>query len=109
MGEVAVEAVEQDHGPAVGHGEAVAPEPQRQAEPEVGGEQRVWTLPRQVRRRARDPDADRVERLVEHGRARLHGAQQRLGVRDRRGRRERRHRAELAPDRANRPVAHDAR
>ena len=50
----------------------------------MGREERVRRLARQERRRARDPDHERVERLVERRRAQLDRAQQRLGVRDRR-------------------------
>ena len=72
--------------------------------PRIGGEQRVRPLARQVRRQSRDPEADRVERPVEAGRAELDRAQQRLGVRDRRragvsGRRGR----ELERERADQP------
>ena len=48
-------------------GNVVAPQPQRQPEPEVGGEQRVRALAGKERRRRRDADHDRVERLVERG------------------------------------------
>ena len=84
MREVAREPVDEDRRAAVGDRERVAPQTQREPEAEVGGEQRVRALARQVRRRARDPDHDRVERRVELGPPQLERAQQRLGVRDRR-------------------------
>ena len=62
MREVPREAVDEDRGAAVDDRERVAPHPQREPEPEVRGEQRVRTLARQVRRRARDADHERVER-----------------------------------------------
>ena len=67
---------------------------------EVRGEQRVRPLARQERRRARDADHDRVERLVELVRAQLDRAQQRLGVRDRRRPAERRRDGQLGAQRA---------
>ena len=83
-GEAPREPVEQDRGAAVDDRERVAPEAKREPEPEIRGEQRVRTLARQVRRHARDPDHERVERLVELGPPELHRPQQRLGMRDRR-------------------------
>jgi hypothetical protein len=38
MREVAVEAIEQDQGPALGDREVVAPEAEGEPEPEIGGE-----------------------------------------------------------------------
>ena len=77
--------------------------PEREAEPEVGGDERVRPLARQEGRRAGDADHDRVERLVELRAAQFDRAQQRLGVRDRRRAAEdgrdralRRHRAQHA-------------
>ena len=86
---------------AVRDGKLVAPHPQREAEPEVRREQRVRPLAREVRRRARDAEADRVERPVERRRAELDRAQQRLGVRDRRRPRERGRGAERRGQRAD--------
>ena len=89
MREPPLERMDEDRRAAVDDRKRVAPEPQRQPEPEVRREQRVRPLARQVRRRARDAEADRVERLAERPRALLGAAQQRLGVRDRRRPRER--------------------
>ena len=52
-------------GAALRDRESVAPEPERKAEPEVGGEHRVRPLAGQVRRRRRDPDDGDVQRLLE--------------------------------------------
>ena len=59
--EVPLEAVQQDRGPALRDRERVAPQPQGEPEPEVRAQQRVRTLAREVRRRARHADADSVE------------------------------------------------
>ena len=96
-------------GAAVDDRKRVAPEPERQPEPEVRGEQRVRPLARQVRRRARDPEAERVERLAQRPRALLGPAQQRLGVRDRRGPRERGRDPARGRDRPQHPPAHRPR
>ena len=84
MCEMAREAVEQDRRPAVHDRKRIAPQAQSETEPEVRGEQGIRTLARQIRSHARDPDHERVERLVELCAPQLHGSQQRLGVRDRR-------------------------
>src|SRR6266498_3078527 len=47
----APEAAEQDRRPALDDRKVVAPESQRQAEPEIGGKRWVRRLARQVRRR----------------------------------------------------------
>jgi exodeoxyribonuclease VII large subunit len=83
-GEDAPEAVDEDHDPAVADGEAVSPEAERVREPEVRRKQWVRPLARQERRGSRDPDHERVERLVEGRSAQLDRPQQGLGVRDRR-------------------------
>ena len=62
----------------------VSPQPQREAEPEVGGADRVRALPRHERRRRRDADHERVERLVELDPLQHRPAKQCFGVRDRR-------------------------
>ena len=80
--ELPLEAVEQDCGAPLDERERVAPEPQRQTEAEMRGEQRIRTLTREVGRRARNPDADRVELTVERDAAQLDAAKERLGVRD---------------------------
>ena len=59
-------------------GRRVPPQPQREAEPEVRGGDGVRPLARQERGRRRDPDHDRVERLVERGALEHRRAQQRL-------------------------------
>ena len=63
MWEPPPQAVYEDGGAALGHREAVAPEPQRVAEPECGREHRVRALARQPRRRLGHADADDVDRL----------------------------------------------
>ena len=70
--EMAREPVEQNRRPAVGDRERVAPQPQCEPEPEIRGKQRIRTLARQVRSHARDPDHERIERLVEVRAAQLH-------------------------------------
>ena len=67
--EGAPEAVDEDRDAAVLDRERVAPESEREPEPEIGREQRVRPLARQERRRAGDPDHERVERLVERRRS----------------------------------------
>ena len=81
--EVTAEAMEEDDGAAFDERERVAPEPQREPEAEVRGEQGVRRLARQVRRRGRDPDEQDVQRGVQLGRAQLDASEQRLRVRDR--------------------------
>ena len=82
MREPPLERMDEDRGPSVDDRERIAPQPQRQTEPEVGGEQRVRPLARQVGSRARNAEADRVERLAERASAFLRPAQQRLGMGD---------------------------
>ena len=84
MREVPCKAVDEDRGAAVGDRERVAPEPQREPEPEKRRAERVRTLAREIRRHARHADHDRVERRVELCAPQLDRAQQRLRVRDRR-------------------------
>ena len=83
MRETAAEATEEDRRAALYQRELVTPETERVAQAEVGGEGRVRRLARQMRRRVRDADADRVEASIEIGRSGLHTSQQGLGVRDR--------------------------
>jgi hypothetical protein len=78
--EGAMEAVYDDRRPAVYDRERVPPEPQRVAEGEVGGEQWVRPLPRKVRRCSGHRDDDRLDGLVECGRAALDRAKQRFDV-----------------------------
>jgi hypothetical protein len=66
--EVAVEAVEENRSAAIDEREGLAPEAQREAQGEVGRQQWVRPLARQVWRRPRDTDHDRVEALVERRR-----------------------------------------
>ena len=80
--EGAPEAVDEDDDAVVADGEGVAPQPERVCEPQMGGEERVRLLARQERRRPRNPDHERVERLVEGRSTQLDRAEQRLGVRD---------------------------
>ena len=84
VAEVPVKAVHEDRGAAFGDRERVAPQAQRQPEPEIGAEQRVRALARKVRRRARDAEADGVQLAVQRDAAQLHATEQCLGVRDRR-------------------------
>ena len=73
-------------------GKASRHRPSACAEAEVRREERVRLLPRQERRGARNPDHERVERLVEGRPPQLDRAEQRLGVRHRRWPREHRSR-----------------
>ena len=90
MRELPLERVDEDRGPAVDDRERVAPQPQRQPEPEVRDEQRVRPLARQVRRRPGMPRQSASSGSPSDARPLLGPAQQRLGVRDRRRPRERR-------------------
>jgi hypothetical protein len=101
--------VEQNRGAALDERERLAPEAEREAQGEVGGQQRVRPLARQVRRRPRNTDHDRVEALVERRRTGFDCAQQRLGMRDGRWPGKRGRRAQLAPDRVDHPVARERR
>ena len=76
--------MDEDRRPAVGYRERVAPEPERETEPDVGREQRVRPLAREVRGCCRDAEANRVERFAECTCAFLGPAEERLGVGDRR-------------------------
>src|SRR5262249_57445623 len=62
--EAPLEIVQQNRRPSGPHGELVPPRAQRDAEPEVRGRDRVRALARDERRRRRDADHDRIERLA---------------------------------------------
>jgi hypothetical protein len=100
MPELPLERMYEDRGAAVDDREGVSPEPEREPEAEVRREQRVRSLAREIRCRAGDPEAERVERLAERPGPLLRPAQQRLGVRRRRRPRER---GRDAARRGNRP------
>ncbi len=78
----AAETVEQDRGPALDDGKRITPEAKSETEAEVGGRGGVRSLSRQVRRRVRHADADRIERLLELRRLRVDTAEQGLCVCD---------------------------
>jgi hypothetical protein len=84
MRELPLERVHENCGSAVDDRERVAPQPQRQPEPQVRDQQRIRALAREMRRRPGDAETGRVERLAERARPLLRSAQQRLGVRHRR-------------------------
>ena len=83
MGKAPPEAAEEDCRPTFDEGERVTPEAEGETKPEVGGEGRIRRLPRQVRRDVRDPDADRIQPLVEPRRLVVDPSKQGLRVGDR--------------------------
>ena len=104
--EVARELVEHDRGAALDDRERVAPEPQREPERDGRDRDRVQPLARRVMVLPRHPDHERIERLLEPGRAARDPAQERLGVRDRRRAREGGDRGELASEILEDAAAH---
>jgi hypothetical protein len=102
--EAPVEGREQDRRAPLGQRKAVAPEPERQAEREVGGQHWVRSLAGKVRSRCRDADHCDVEGRLQRRRARIDPAEEGLDVRDRRRPSENRRRGQLARDRGEHPV-----
>src|SRR4029453_1675437 len=80
MGEVTLKAVEEDRGAAFRGREGLAPQPRRETKAGMGTEDRIRPLARQIGRRARDADADRVELSLESDPTELVRAKERFGV-----------------------------
>ena len=75
MRKSALQTAQENSRPARAKRERVAPHPQCDAEAERRDEHRIRALARQMRSRARDADANRVELPVELGTPQLHAAQ----------------------------------
>src|ERR1700693_35356 len=96
VGKPPAKMAQKDCGPALDERELVAPESKREAQAEVSGQCWVWRFAGEMGGGVRNPDADRVQSLVEHCGPGLHAAQQGLSMCDRGRTGEDRERRELA-------------